>query len=398
MNNKKLFAAIVMLFCMLLVSESCVQGFTLSGNSLSNAGESASKWMKSNIFLWYTTDTTGTLKPEYTTQRKVVDFILFFVMFFSLALLGLKKAFGEGGGNAVTALAFSIGFMLALALVAFSQVTLALFFPFAKNIIFLVMVWIIFAIAKKIFGDKHTFWLFLLALVLGWLAFNYIGPGVGISDMSLQRKDYSGEITDMQNKLIALKSKAGRSIQEERDILALNKKLSDMYVSQGRSSLEIRDYDAAEKNFEKALEYDYNNNEARSWLTNGLFNRMLKENIELLRVSKIILESMNKRYKETKDPAEKEDLCKKMAEMLDVVSKTKEELKESVNNRLEDVEIRRKMLGIIECEKNYECAKYVGKEGYICLDTKCVPCTQRATLCGEKVCNTATGKCEPRPS
>jgi tetratricopeptide (TPR) repeat protein len=391
MKNKKLFAIIVILFCLIILLQGCGQRFTLSGESIGNIGGSAGNWMKENIFMWYTTDTTGSLKPEYATPRKAVDFILFFTLFFSLSLLGLKQVFKEGG-NAVNALAFAIGFLLALSLVSFTQATLAIFFPFAKNIIFLVMLWVIFALLKKILGDKHKVLIFIAALIITWLAFNYLGPGLGVSNMALPRQDYTAGISELQTKIELLESKPGLTPAEEKELISMKNQLSDRLVSQGLTELERRNYDAAEKNFRDALLANPSNKKAKSWREDGLFNRMLKENIELLRISRSILDSMNKEYKETKDP----ELCTKMAQLLTEIKNTKDKLDEEINKRLVNIEREREKWGIVECQKNYECKDF--KEGYVCIDNKCVQCTQQPDLCGSgKVCDAVTGKCKPEP-
>lgn len=183
MKGKKIIIGIfVFLFISLFLASSVSAArFSLSRESVNRVTDSMGEFLKGSVLLWYSTDSSGELRTEYETQRRVVDFILFFIMFFSLALLGLRKVYKEGG-NAVNALAFAIGALLSLSLVAFTKVTLGLLFPFAKNILFFIILWVIYLILAKIIGDDKTSKKIISLIIAGgitWFAFSYVGGDEG---------------------------------------------------------------------------------------------------------------------------------------------------------------------------------------------------------------------------
>jgi tetratricopeptide (TPR) repeat protein len=325
MKNKILLFGLAAILVLFLASQCHAAQFTLSMDTFNRISSSTSDWMKGNMFVWYAADTTGALREEYANERKIVDFLLFFIMFFSLALLGLKQAFKEGG-NAVNALAFAIGALLALALVAFTKVSLALLFPFAKNIIFMILLWVIFLMLKKMFGDKHPFWLFILALIIALIAFNLpaIGPKLGITDMTVPRADQSQSIDEIQTKIDQLSMSTDPN--KEAKIESLKKSLADAHYKQALMYVGSRDYDSAKMEFAKTLEANPSHTKAKYWLDEGLFNRMVKETLVLLGATKEILNVMSDDYLKTHDSAE----CAKMANMLrasqEAINKTRAEL------------------------------------------------------------------------
>jgi hypothetical protein len=172
MNNKRavwIFGLLIM--TLVLASSVDAASFYLSRDSVNRVTGQIGDWFSGNMFTWYTTDPLGNLKPEYENQRKIVDFILFFILFFSLSLLGLKQAFKEGG-NAANALAFAIGALLSLALVAFTKVTLGVLFPFAKNILFFIVFLLVYLLLLKLIGDKRKILALILAIAITWFAFS----------------------------------------------------------------------------------------------------------------------------------------------------------------------------------------------------------------------------------
>lgn len=106
---------------------------------------------------------------------RTVDFIVFFGLFTSLIYIGTKKMFGEDTGTkrAQIALSVFLGLALTLGILSSTQFSLMLFVPFAKNLIFFLFVFLVYAFLVKYGGmDKKKFWAFMLALILAFVIFN----------------------------------------------------------------------------------------------------------------------------------------------------------------------------------------------------------------------------------
>ncbi|MFH1133297.1 MAG: hypothetical protein V1735_02325 [Nanoarchaeota archaeon] len=135
------------------------------------------KGMFEKFLSWYATDEQGNF-TGYNLERKVVDFIIFFILFMSITALGLTKAFGgqyggfkAAGGNPIRALTVVIGLMLTIALVAFTNVSIALFFPFAKNLLFF-LAWAMIFFLLRLMGLKQIVWAIILSIIITYLLFH----------------------------------------------------------------------------------------------------------------------------------------------------------------------------------------------------------------------------------
>jgi len=254
----------LVLIALALASSVDAASFSLSRDSVNQVTSSIGGWFKGNMFTWYTTDSLGQLKPEYEMQRKIVDFILFFIMFFSLSLLGLKKAFKDGG-NALNALALSIGALMSLALVAFTKVTLGLLFPFAKNILFFIILLVVYLILAKLLGEKMKILALILAVIITWLAFSYLGEKEGwlpfkFGDFNMQKS--SKEIPNPAN--------------------------AKEYLQQGRFLMEQQKYDEAKDMFVKVIQSDPNPitnkyfDDALNYLRDGMFDHMANNMLDVI--------------------------------------------------------------------------------------------------------------------
>ncbi|MBU0980935.1 MAG: hypothetical protein KJ709_09100, partial [Nanoarchaeota archaeon] len=122
------------------------------------------------FFSWYEHDEDGNFARGHT-GRAVVDFVIFFVLFTAVTHIGLSRAFAQGAPkNATRGLSIVIGLMLSLSLVTATNVSIAMLFPFAKNLIFFVAAAMIFFIYKQ-FGMKWI-WALLLALLTTYILFH----------------------------------------------------------------------------------------------------------------------------------------------------------------------------------------------------------------------------------
>ena len=98
---------------------------------------------------------------EYLQHGKIIDFALFFVMFFALSYLGLTKVWGEGygkpgtGKGAIVALSIALSLALAFALVTQTRFSITTIFPMAKAVFFLIMTFLLagLIIHSKVFGE-----------------------------------------------------------------------------------------------------------------------------------------------------------------------------------------------------------------------------------------------------
>ncbi|MBN1157050.1 hypothetical protein JXA85_05505 [Candidatus Woesearchaeota archaeon] len=110
----------------------------------------------------------------YYSYQKVVDFAILFLLLSTASLIGLKKWMGEQNRQ-VTALAFIVGFMMALTLVLSTDFTLAGLFPFAKGFLFLIGVIIVYSLLRQAGMDKHPILAFILAVIIVFLFFYLAG-------------------------------------------------------------------------------------------------------------------------------------------------------------------------------------------------------------------------------
>lgn len=98
---------------------------------------------------------------EYKEHSKLIDFGLFFTMFFALAYLGLTQVWGKGFGKpgeakgAIVGLSLALALALAFAVVTQTQFSITTIFPLAKALFFLIIFFILYGliVMTKIFGD-----------------------------------------------------------------------------------------------------------------------------------------------------------------------------------------------------------------------------------------------------
>jgi len=117
----------------------------------------------------------------YQDHDKLIDFFIFFTMFFAMSYIAFSKVWGQGFGKPGDAKGAIIGLSIAIALaLAFAIVTQANFsitnlFPIAKIFLLLVL-WIIFyGLLSQILGDDKLmkFVAAILGLILAYLALSF---------------------------------------------------------------------------------------------------------------------------------------------------------------------------------------------------------------------------------
>jgi len=202
--------------------------------------------IRDTIFKWYeTTETTETVDGKdqlkfipndaYKTQRMIVDMVLFFALFAGLIYYSLNRFMGESNKGALAVLTIALSFGLSLALVTQTKYgSLSVFFPFARNIIFLTFFILVFYLLKKLFNS--TFWAFVLAIVLAILAFGgipilFCDPGEdclggffkeGIKDTGKTFKTPEAMTTDIEKDIIEAERllKEGTTLVNSEDYLS----------------------------------------------------------------------------------------------------------------------------------------------------------------------------------
>ncbi len=125
---------------------------------------------------------SGGLKP----YSKIIDFFVFFVIFTTVTLIGLKAMYKDKGStNQIVALSIAIGLMSTLALMyggtfLGKEITTATLFPYALGfLIFVVILLPLYFIINKLTGDKHKILSFFIALIITAILMFFIMGGLG---------------------------------------------------------------------------------------------------------------------------------------------------------------------------------------------------------------------------
>jgi hypothetical protein len=100
---------------------------------------------------------------EYKQYAKIIDFGLFFVIFFALCYLGFTKVWGEGFGKpgsargAVIGLSLALSLALTFAIVTQTKFSITTMFPLAQAIFFLVIWFLLWGLLDKtkVLGDGY---------------------------------------------------------------------------------------------------------------------------------------------------------------------------------------------------------------------------------------------------
>ncbi|HIH43012.1 TPA: hypothetical protein HA246_05185 [Candidatus Woesearchaeota archaeon] len=124
---------------------------------------------------------TGGLKP----YSKLIDFFVFFTIFTTVTLIGLKAMYKDKGSTRqIVALSIAIGIMSSLALMyggtfLGKEITTATLFPYALGfLIFIVILLPLYFIINKLTGEKHKIISFFIALLITAILMFFIMGGL----------------------------------------------------------------------------------------------------------------------------------------------------------------------------------------------------------------------------
>lgn len=171
MNKKLIVGILVMVFLVsiITVEAATISGWIKDGASIVAGGFKEAGAKEGNVGLSF-----------YDRNTQLWDFLLFFVMYLSIAYLGLKQWIEKGGG-AAKSLAVVIGAALALATLK-AGMSVTFFIPFVKNALFFIMYMVVFLILLNITSTgegeqkkKHVFWSLILAFIITYVMFNFAG-------------------------------------------------------------------------------------------------------------------------------------------------------------------------------------------------------------------------------
>ncbi|MFH1850318.1 MAG: hypothetical protein ABH879_09155 [archaeon] len=109
------------------------------------------------------------ISTGYDSYYQLVDFVLFFILFTVVFMLGLNKVFGEQNRQVKT-LAVVLALIVSFALVK-SGITLKILAPYARFLLFVVMVLVLYALLLKFGMENHKIMAIIIAVLLTLLAF-----------------------------------------------------------------------------------------------------------------------------------------------------------------------------------------------------------------------------------
>jgi len=136
-------------------------------NSIANFG-------KDTVFLWYTT-VGGELNPVYENQRRVLDSLLFFIIFFVIVRYAIKKVWPDLEKGPKEMLSLGVGIVLTISFVA-TRISIGFLLPYMKNIAFFGIALLIAFIINKFTNkeNKPGGWItsIFIALAVSWLLMN----------------------------------------------------------------------------------------------------------------------------------------------------------------------------------------------------------------------------------
>jgi len=115
---------------------------------------------------------------EFKQHAKIIDFALFFVIFFSLTYIGLSRVWGEGFGKPgaakgpIVGLSMALALALAFALISQTSFSITTIFPLAKAFFFIVIWFLLWGllVMSKVFGD-HWGGKLVAAILAGIMAY-----------------------------------------------------------------------------------------------------------------------------------------------------------------------------------------------------------------------------------
>jgi len=176
MNKKLIAGTVIMIFLLSAISASAA---TWSGIAKDTVEKIKTGFEET------TKEGAGAL-TWYDQHTQLIDFTVFFIMFLSIAYLGLRQWLkDEKTAGAVKGLTIAIAAALSLATLK-AGVSVTFFIPFVKNALFFITYLVVFLVlanltkstkeegGKKI-EIKHLFLNLVLAFVITWVMFNFAG-------------------------------------------------------------------------------------------------------------------------------------------------------------------------------------------------------------------------------
>jgi len=137
------------------------------GGGLSNLG-SQLQGLPSRTFDMFNNFVTN----GYHSYPKAFDFTVFFLLFFAITLIGIRKWMGDKENDRTSiGLALVLGLTFAFAIVFATEFTLLHLAPFAKGFIFLILVLVVYAMLLKVGMENHKVAAFLLACLITFIMF-----------------------------------------------------------------------------------------------------------------------------------------------------------------------------------------------------------------------------------
>jgi len=118
---------------------------------------------------------------DYLKHSKIIDFFIFFTLFFSLTYLGFTKwfsgEFGKGGTGkgAVVGLSLALSLALTFAIITQTKFSITSLFPLAKSILFLAVTLLLYGLLNnilKVEGKMSKVLLFIFSLILVYVLFS----------------------------------------------------------------------------------------------------------------------------------------------------------------------------------------------------------------------------------
>lgn len=160
-RKKAVFA--VLLVVLLLFNIGLALAVNDTGTESRSIGQSVKSWFGS-------AKAGDTGVGIYDSNKIFIDFLIFFVIFLSIATVSLSKFLGGAGRGPVIGLSVALAAALALAAIK-AGMGVTFFIPFVKNALFFIIFIVIFLLLKKT-GLQSNFWSLIASAIITYLLFN----------------------------------------------------------------------------------------------------------------------------------------------------------------------------------------------------------------------------------